>query len=195
MDVLALGLWTYGMLAALVAADSVLPLVPSEAMVIAATTLAAGGDLSVPGVFAAAAIGALTGDLVTYLLGRNVGISGFGQRIRSPRSRRLRSLMDRVRAVGWPTVVFGRFVPVGRTGIAVLAGINRMPATVYLAAAVVGSLAWATYMTALGRIGGLVATSLVAQVAIGVGIGLVLVAMVQQLGRAGRAGAAWCRAD
>ena len=39
MEVLALGSWTHGILVALVAADSLVPVVPSEATVIAATAV------------------------------------------------------------------------------------------------------------------------------------------------------------
>lgn len=178
MDVVTLGIWAYAVLAALVAVDSLLPLVPSEATVIAATAVAAAGDLSVPGVFTAAAIGAAIGDVAVYLVGRFAGTSDIGRRIRSPRSAVARRLIERVRTLGCPAIVFGRFVPVGRTGVAALAGIHRMPARVYLPAAVAGSLAWAGYMTALGRIGGLVATGLLAQVAIGIGVGLVVLVLV-----------------
>jgi membrane protein DedA with SNARE-associated domain len=56
--------------AALVALDAVLPIAPSETLVVAGGVLAADGALSLPLLSAAAATGALTGHTVLYLLGR-----------------------------------------------------------------------------------------------------------------------------
>ncbi|HEX2435719.1 MAG TPA: hypothetical protein VHI76_03615 [Solirubrobacterales bacterium] len=57
-------------LVALVALDAVLPIAPSETLVVAGGVLAADGALSLPLLSAAAATGALTGHTVLYLLGR-----------------------------------------------------------------------------------------------------------------------------
>jgi membrane-associated protein len=57
------------------ALDAVLPIVPSEAVVIAASVLAAKGELSIWLIALAAAAGGFLGDTGSYLLGRRLGRS------------------------------------------------------------------------------------------------------------------------
>jgi len=70
MDFATVGLLAYTLVALAVLVDSVVPLVPSEALVVAAAGASASGSLSVVGVVASAALGAVAGDVVVHLVGR-----------------------------------------------------------------------------------------------------------------------------
>lgn len=61
--------WTYLLIAAVCAGDAVLPLFPSETIVIAAAVAAANGRLIVWLVAVVAALGAFAGDNASYCLG------------------------------------------------------------------------------------------------------------------------------
>jgi membrane protein DedA with SNARE-associated domain len=64
------------------ALDAVLPIVPSEAVVIAASILATRGELSIWLVTVAAAAGGFLGDTASYVLGRTAGASAARRLIR-----------------------------------------------------------------------------------------------------------------
>jgi len=79
------------------ALDAVLPIVPSEAVVIAASILAAKGELSIWLVALAAAAGGFLGDTGSYLLGRTAGAHGAFDDETANRSRQALG-----RATSWP---------------------------------------------------------------------------------------------
>ncbi len=165
MNVFALGAWAFGALGGLVAIDTILPLVPSEAAVIVAAA-AAGSPAAVAGVVAATGAGALAGDVVMHVAGRRLGRTRVG--------RRLLGRLGRVPAdrIGMPAVILGRFVPGGRTAVAVGTGLTGMSPQRLLASSTVGSVLWALFIVVLGRLGASVTTNPVAQVAIGLGLAL-----------------------
>lgn len=63
--------WTYLLIVAICAGDALLPLFPSETVVITAAVLASRGRLNIGLVAASAAAGALLGDNSAYWLGRS----------------------------------------------------------------------------------------------------------------------------
>src|SRR4051812_43633717 len=65
--------WVYAALFALAAIDGFFPVVPSESLVVTAGVFAASGEPSLPLVILAAALGAFTGDHISYLVGRTGG--------------------------------------------------------------------------------------------------------------------------
>ena len=145
MDIVAAGLLGHVVMAALVALDSAFPLVPSEAVVVAASAI--GGPAATLGVGAAAALGALAGDVFVHVLGRRA------HRTRLGRWLGRRRFVAGGPGVGAAVVVWGRFVPGGRTCVSFLSGATGMRWRTYLPAAAAGSVLWAVSVTALGRIG------------------------------------------
>ena len=55
---------------------------------------------------------------------------------------------------GGAIVATGRFVPMGRTAVAVATGYARFPRRRFLPALLVGAVLWSCYMVALGYVGG-----------------------------------------
>jgi len=166
MDFATIGLLAYGLVALAVMVDSILPLVPSEALVVAAAGASATGSLSVVGVVAAAAAGAFVGDVVVHLLGRYAG-QRWSNRL--GRTRGWSKAMELVRDTGPGVVVVGRYVPLGRTAVAFVSGTSGLSWRRYLPAAAAGAVLWAVVMTTLGR----VASGLTGNLLFTLGLGLV----------------------
>jgi membrane-associated protein len=147
--------WTYGVIVAVAALDAVLPLVPSEATVIAAGVLAGVGDLSVALVIAAGAAGAFMGDSSAYGIGRFTGRRSESWFARSPRAkRRLDWAAEALARRGGLFIFGGRFVPGGRTAVTVTAGLTRMRWAIFAGFAGLAAVAWASYAGLLGYLGG-----------------------------------------
>jgi membrane protein DedA with SNARE-associated domain len=134
--------------------DGLIPLVPAEATIIAASVLAANGTLSPVAIFAAAAAGAAVGDNVSYWLGRGVGPAAARRLFAGEKGRaRLtwaRCLIDRRT---W-LVTIGRFVPGGRTATTLAAGLLEVRWRRFAAWDALGAALWAAYAEALGYFGG-----------------------------------------
>ena len=62
--------WFYAIIFVVAVLDSILPIVPSETLVIVGGVAAGAGDLSIVGVIAAGLSGAFLGDNLSYLIGR-----------------------------------------------------------------------------------------------------------------------------
>ena len=121
-----------------------LPL-PGESLLIAAAIYAAtAGGLEIEWVVLAAAIGAIMGDNVGYMIGRRVGapvLRRYGPRIGLtwPRQRLGQYLFFKH---GAKVVFFGRFTAFLRTFAAVLAGANNMPWRSFLFWNGLGGVVW-----------------------------------------------------
>ena len=137
------------------ALDAVLPIVPSEAVVIAASVLAAKGQLSIWLIAVAAAAGGFLGDTGSYLLGRSAGASAARRLFQSPKAKgRLTWASEALERHGAIIVVVARFVPGGRTATTFTAGVVRLPWPRFAAADAVGASLWAAYAAGLGYLGG-----------------------------------------
>ena len=110
----------------------------------------AGFDLAA--VMAVAAVAAVAGGQVGYLIGRRSGPALF-ERDGSWLSRR--GYAERTQhffaRFGGRTVILARFIPLVRTFAAPAAGVGRMPAGRFAAYNVVGGVGWAVVIASLGR--------------------------------------------
>jgi len=104
------------------------------------------------------AIAAIAGNECGYAIGYRTGPAVFRRRegrfFRQEYVDRARTFFDRH---GARALVLGRFVPVVRTFITVMAGVARMPHRAYLAYNVIGAVAWTGGVTLLGYFLGKVA--------------------------------------
>ncbi len=135
--------------------DVLLPVIPSETIVITAGVVAAQGGLSLWLLVAAAATGAFLGDTIAYWLGRSVGEPVVERVFRGPRARaRVEWARCAIREHGPGMIVTGRFIPGGRTATTFAAGTLEMPWRRFLAADACAAVAWALYASLLGHLGG-----------------------------------------
>jgi membrane-associated protein len=147
--------WGLVALAAVAAIDGFFPVVPSESLVVTAGVFAAAGHQSLPLVVVAAALGAFTGDHVSYVVGRRAG-----DRVTA----RLRPGTRRSAAFGWAAkvlaergatvIVVARYVPGGRTAVTLTAGAVRHPLSSFSLFDGIAAASWATYAALVGFLGG-----------------------------------------
>jgi len=135
----------------LIVVDGVLPLVPGEGTLLAASAPAlTAGWPAVLGLALVAAVAAFLGDALAYLLGRTTGTTRF----RWQRHPRVARLLDRTGATldrrGAALVVSARFLPGWRVAVTFLAGATRLAPHRFLAASALGSVAWACYLLTVG---------------------------------------------
>ncbi len=135
--------------------DSIVPVVPSETMVIIGGVAAGRGDQWLVAVIAAGALGAFLGDNTAYILGDRM--SGFIQRRASTRPKLQRQLdwaNEQIRVRGGLLLITARFIPGGRTALTVTSGITRQPRRWFMGWVALAVIIWATYAGLLGYIGG-----------------------------------------
>ncbi len=133
--------------------ETVIPPIPSEAVLGAAGVLIRRGDMNVVWVVVCATIGSLLGAIFFYWLGRILG------------PRRSHAFLDRLPLVetedvdrtfewferhGRSAVFFGRMVPIVRSFVSVPAGVVKMPFWQFLLYTAGGSLIWNSLLIGLG---------------------------------------------
>ena len=146
---------TYLIVFGAAATDVLLPLIPSETIVIAAAVLAGQGELWIWLIVPAAAVGAFLGDNVSYWLGRRVGDPIARRFFRGEKARaRLAWAEVAIRKRGVFLIVAGRFIPGGRTATTFAAGTLEMDYRRFLVADGSAAVIWAVYISMLGYLGG-----------------------------------------
>jgi membrane-associated protein len=151
-----LGPWALAGLALIIFAECGLLLgffLPGDSLLFTAGLFVADGAIASPlwAVCALLVAAAVIGNACGYWIGRSAGPAVFDK----PRSRlfkpqhvaKTQEFFDRY---GNRAIVLGRFVPIVRTFITVMAGVGRMDARRYLTYSVIGGVAWAAGVTLLG---------------------------------------------
>ncbi|GAA4549085.1 DedA family protein [Pseudonocardia xishanensis] len=153
---------------------SIIPIVPTGAVVGAAAAVAmTTHHLSLPLVLVVATVGAVVGDLVTYAVARVGGGAALRFVSRGQSPEQLEKARARFTRYGWQVVVVGRLVPAGRIPTLVAAGTLGYSWRRMVPTALAACLLWAVAYALLGILsGGLFDNPLVASL---VAAGLVLV--------------------
>ena len=146
--------WVYPLIVGIAALDAILPLVPSEATVIAAAALAGTGDLVLAFVLVAGAAGAVLGDNVAYLIGRAGQGRGTGK-VRSPKWRaRIGRAETMLRQRSATIIIVSRFIPGGRTATMLSAGLVGLRWRRFVAYDLAAAFLWSGYASLIGLVGG-----------------------------------------
>jgi membrane-associated protein len=181
----AYGSWVYGLLFAIVFAETglvVTPFLPGDSLLFATGALCATGALSTPLALGLLALAAFTGNAVNYTIGRTIGPRVFTATDRSGLFHRLlnRQHLDRAHAFfeqyGGKAVVLGRFVPIVRTFVPFVAGAAQMSPPSFVFYNSVGAAGWVCLCLGAGVLFGNV--PLVKQHFSLVTIGIVLVSVM-----------------
>jgi membrane protein DedA with SNARE-associated domain len=137
--------------------ETVIPPIPSEAVLGLAGVLINSGDMEIVPVVLFATLGSILGALFFYYVGRALG------------PRRSHAFLDRLplvetadvdRTFAWferhgrSAVFFGRMVPIVRSFISVPAGVVRMPILQFVVYSAAGSLIWNSVLVTLGVLAG-----------------------------------------
>jgi membrane-associated protein len=147
--------WAYLIIFLFAYLDVLVPIVPSETAVITAGVVAADGDLSLALIIPLAAAGAFLGDNTAYLLGRRFGTRATERFFRSERARRRIAWADeQLEERGGELIMVGRFIPGGRTAVALSSGTLRYPWRRFIMFDAAAALIWASYSALIGYYGG-----------------------------------------
>lgn len=147
--------WFYVIIYVIAVLDSVLPIVPSETLVIIGGVSAGLGDLSIVLVILAAGLGAFTGDNMSYLIGRQASVTVTRRYERTEKGKkRLDTVIHQIHERGGLLLITARFIPGGRTILTLSCGITRQDRKWYATWIGIAATIWALYASLLGFIGG-----------------------------------------
>ena len=147
--------WFYAILFVVAVADSVLPIVPSETLVIIAGVSAGSGSLSIALVILCAGAGAFVGDNISFLIGTRASDFITRRYSRTERGkRRLQQAIHQIHDRGGLLLVTARFIPGGRTLVTLSCGVTKQPHRWFMRWAAIAATIWASYAALLGFIGG-----------------------------------------
>lgn len=160
--------------------DAFLVILPSETVVVAlgAISVATGAPPIVP-LLLVAAVAAMTGDVLCFLIGRFVGVSRF-RWMRGPRVsgaiERAGQALHRRAAVA---ILTARYIPFARIAVNLAAGASGLPMRRYLPLTAMAGVAWALYNVGIGALfGGILPgqpiVAVLVSVAVAVTVGLVI---------------------
>ena len=147
---------SYALAVALPLLDAIIPVVPSETVIIALGVATAGStDPRLALLVACAAAGAFLGDNLCYILGRRFGPRVEGRFFRGEKGARRLAWAERsLGRFGMQLIIVCRFIPGGRTAVTLSCGIIGYPRRRFVIATAVAAVIWACYAFFLGRIGG-----------------------------------------
>ena len=177
--------WVLPVVLLVTVVDALVPVVPSEGIVVSLAAVAVAGtgpDLLLLAV--AAGAGAFLGDTLTYVVGRRFGPQRL-HRISRPRPRRAleraSATLDRRGAV---VILSARYVPLGRVAVNLTAGATGFPPRRFVGLAAVAASSWAAWSVGVGALAGhwLEGNPLLGSVA-GIGVALALGLLVDRLAR------------
>jgi membrane-associated protein len=145
------GAWVYGILFAIVFAETgfvVTPFLPGDSLLFATGALCAQGRLSTPVAVGLLILAAFTGNAVNYTIGRIIGPRVFSATDRSGLFHRLLNQEHLQRAhaffeeYGGKAIILGRFVPIVRTFVPFVAGAAAMRSHTFGLMNLIGAVAW-----------------------------------------------------
>ena len=147
--------WFYLIIFVITALDSVLPIVPSETLVIIGGVSAGLGNLWIPLVIVVAASGAFIGDNTSYLIGREASDWVIRRQTRTDKgAARMAKIVEQVHERGGLLLITARFIPGGRTALTLSCGVTKQPRRWFISWAAVAAVIWGNYAALLGFIGG-----------------------------------------
>ncbi|MCU7726717.1 DedA family protein [Actinoplanes sp. KI2] len=170
LAMMATPLWAYLALFGFLTVDAMIPVVPTQAIMITSGALTVYGNLSLPLVIAVGAAGMFAGDTIAFLLGRSTGQVGRGwlaalrarcapRHDEAPRERsKTRKAAVRftrgLRKPGPLVLLLCRFVPGGRMAAGFHAGRTGYPMKLFVLYDAAAALCWAGYGGLVGHVGG-----------------------------------------
>ena len=136
--------------------DAVVPILPSETVIIAFGVASAGSsDPRIFLILLCAAVGAWAGDNLSYLIGWRFGPWATRRFFSSEKGAARRDWAERsLHRFGIGLIIVCRFIPGGRTAVTLSCGLIRYPWRRFAIATAVAAVIWASYSFFAGRIGG-----------------------------------------
>lgn len=128
------------------------PILPGDSLLFAIGMFSHGGELATPlGISLVTLIlAAFAGNVVGYEIGRGVGHSLYERDGRFLKRTYFDQTIEFFERYGRRALVLGRFVPIVRTFVTVVAGVGQMPRRVFYTWSAVGAVLWVVLITMLG---------------------------------------------
>ncbi|MFC4943976.1 DedA family protein [Pseudonocardia sp. GCM10023141] len=147
--------WLLLVIVGIATIDALLPVVPAEALIIAAGVASAAGTQNLATVIGAAALGAFIGEVGAYLIGRSFG-PALQRRLvpGTARATTFTHVEQTLATSGGLILLTARYIPAGRTIAALAAGATGFSPVRYVAYSALGATMSATYVAMLGYLGG-----------------------------------------
>jgi len=157
------GIWIYGILFAIVFAETglvVTPFLPGDSLLFAAGALAGSGSLNPMVTVALLIVAAIAGDAVNYSIGRAAGTRiiqrarvdpRWGRWVRPEYVDRAHEFFERQ---GGKAIVLARFVPIVRTFVPFVAGVAEMSYPAFALYNVTGAILWVVVCVGAGYLFG-----------------------------------------
>jgi membrane protein DedA with SNARE-associated domain len=134
---------------------SIIPVVPTGAIVGAAAAFAMTSDsFGLPIVIVLSTAAALIGDVVTFAVCRFGGPAAVRWVARGQHAERIAEVREQFRTHGWQIIVVGRLLPAGRIPVLLAAGALAYPWRRLIPASTLGCLVWALAYALLGVVSG-----------------------------------------
>jgi membrane-associated protein len=154
---------------------ALVPLAPTEPVLIGMGVLAASGTVPLPIVIAVSTVACSMSDHLLYAFGRLAGVRALARFGRRPSVLAATDWLSRhVTRWGAPILVVGRWLPAGGTIGAVLTGTLRWRLARFTPASVIGSALWSTYVALIGFLGGALTGTSSAGLVVSLGIAAVI---------------------
>jgi membrane protein DedA with SNARE-associated domain len=136
--------------------DAVLPVLPSETVIIAFGVASAGSsDMRIFLILLCAAAGAWAGDNLSYLIGWRFGPWATRRFFAGEKGTARRDWAERsLNRFGIGLIIVCRFIPGGRTAVTLSCGLIRYSWRRFAVATAVAAVIWASYAFFAGRLGG-----------------------------------------
>lgn len=136
--------------------DAVVPILPSETVIIAFGVASAGSsDPRIFLILLCAAVGAWAGDNLSYLIGWRFGPWATRRFFSGEKGAARRDWAERsLQRFGIGLIIVCRFIPGGRTAVTLSCGLIRYSWPRFAVATAVAAVIWASYAFFAGRIGG-----------------------------------------
>jgi membrane-associated protein len=136
--------------------DAVIPVLPSETVIIAFGVATAGSsDPRIFLVLACAAAGAWAGDNLSYLIGWRFGPWATRRFFSGEKGAARKDWAERsLNRFGIGLIIVCRFIPGGRTAVTLCCGLIRYPWRRFSIAVAFAAVIWAAYAFLAGRVGG-----------------------------------------
>jgi len=136
--------------------DAVVPILPSETVIIAFGVASAGSsDPRIFLILLCAAVGAWAGDNLSYLIGWRFGPWATRRFFSGEKGAARRDWAERsLHRFGIGLIIVCRFIPGGRTAVTLCCGLIRYSWRRFAVATAVAAVIWASYAFFAGRIGG-----------------------------------------
>lgn len=155
LDALGHSWWAYPLIFGLCTLDAILPMLPSETVLLTGGILAADHSMILAGVIAMGAFGGFAGDNIAYRIGHSA--EGWARRWITRGERGQRGLdwaQRQLERHGGPVVIVARFLPGGRTATTIACGVLEFPYRQFVLYDATGAVLWATVNTLIGFVGG-----------------------------------------